>query len=76
MNNQYDYIYKIQWFESARRTISHTDMYFKNVEHTYWVFEANKHDNDTVRVQLICVDRNSREYESAINNSNKNNKNN
>lgn len=60
-----DYIYVVKSFESTRHIISHTDMYFKKAEHTYWAFHTPLN-----RVELIKVNINSVEYQMAVTNSN------
>lgn len=62
-----EYIYKCSFFNNKHSKMSHTDMYYKNAEHTHWVFN---HQRDYARVELIRVDITSVEYESAVNNSN------
>ncbi len=61
-------VYKMQWFDLCKngklRKESHTDMYFEKAEHTYWGFKDN-----TCKIEMILVDENSAEYESAVQNS-------
>lgn len=62
------FIYRISWFETKKHIISHTDMYYLNPEDTYWAFEGDW-DDEVFRVEYICVSKDSKEYESAVNNS-------
>lgn len=60
----------MSWFESKRHSKAHTNMYFLNEEDTWWVFERDPRD-EPYRVELILVDKSSKEYDSAVNNSQK-----
>ena len=66
-----EYIYKISWYCGLLlRTDedANTQMYFKEVEHTYWIWDRCWGD-EIVEVQLIKVNINSPEYKSAVENS-------
>jgi hypothetical protein len=68
-NKEECYIYKCSWYEDTICKNSHTDMYFENVKHTYWVFDTPDYFNGLADVKLIKVSKNSYEYISASSNS-------
>jgi len=69
IENEYAYIYKCSWFNTKRHTIPHTRQYYEKMEDTLWIFESEKWFQDLVRVELIKVNKNIREYQSAVRNS-------
>ena len=66
---QVGYVFKMSWFESARHTRSHTDMYFAQAEHTHWGFEPYGYPH--CRISYVQVPVDSPEYTSAVGNSEK-----
>lgn len=62
-------IYKCSWFETKRHRISHTDMYFKELKDTLWVFDSCDYNRGLATVLVIKVSKNSNEYDSAVSNS-------
>ena len=63
-------ICKCSWFDSKRHRKSHTDMYYKELKDTLWVFDSCDYKNGLARVEVIKVSKNTNEYDSAVNNSN------
>ena len=62
-------IYICSWFETKRHKKSHTDMYFKELKDTLWVFDTYDYNHGLARVEVIKVSKNSYEYNSAVSNS-------
>ena len=76
---EYGYVYKVSSYETPRHTISHTDMYFRDPEHTHWIFTHTTYNEKTHRngdssVQYIRVSKSSQVWASAISNSDLQNK--
>ena len=73
------YIYKVGFYESKRKTISHTDMYFEKLEDCLWAYEKYNSKNDEIEhpwsgfdwfdIQIIRVNETDMNYESAVSNS-------
>ena len=71
MTNEIDeqeLIYICSWFETKRHKKSHTDMYFKELKDTLWVFDTYDYNHGLARVEVIKVSKNSYEYDDAISN--------
>lgn len=60
-----EYIFKISFYATGRREISHTDMYYLKPEHTQWALNSYQ----ITTVYYIKVSINSLEYKSAVKNS-------
>jgi len=72
MTNEIDeqeLIYICSWFETKRHRKSHTDMYFKELKDTLWVFDTYDYNHGLARVEVIKVSKNTNEYTSAVSNS-------
>ena len=69
MNDDTDFIYKIDWFKTRRHKLSHTTQYLKNPKDVEWVFESQDWLNDLARVEYIKVSKSSKKYEMAVFNS-------
>jgi hypothetical protein len=70
-NCEYGYVYKLSWFSSKRKTISHTDKYYLNAKniHKYLTRKKEYGDKD-LRCFYIRVLKSSQNYKSAVINSN------
>ena len=62
-------IFKCSWYESKRHRKSHSNMYFKELKDTLWVFDRYEYNHGLARVELIKVSKNTNEYTSAVSNS-------
>ena len=75
MDNDYEFIYMVSIYETKRHRISHTDMYFKEVKDTQWLWIGDESGLKVIcssgygMVHYIRVKKDSKEYKMAIENS-------
>ena len=79
MERPVKYIYKVSFYESKRKTISYSDMYFEKLETCLWAYEKYNSKNescpswtpgwDWFDIQILRVNDTDGRYESAVSNS-------
>ena len=74
LNEKFEFIYKISWYESKRHTKSHTSMYYLNEQDTLWAFDTLDWVKGLLKVEIVRVSKVSANYKMAILNSDKQNK--